>query len=160
MERKSNSIKIGQRRIQTLDLKVHSLRKYNQQVKPQSLSAGIEEAVKNLVKMHYPRLGLKNLVKGVGDGVWNCMNGVVRSYVIGLVKKYMRKTVFSPLNLCHAMDLFGGMISFQVLCVLQWVEAEGKSYCHDLIFPLVMTMRRFIENFTGFASEKISVPCF
>ena len=139
---------------------MHSLRKYNQQVKPRSLSAGVEEAVKNLVKMHYPRLGLKNLVKGVGDGVWNCMNGVVRSYVIGLVKKHMRETVFSPFNLCRAMDLFGGMINFQALRVLWWVEAEGKSYCHDLIFPLVMTMRRFIENFTGFASEKILVSFF
>jgi len=62
----------------------------------QKFITGIEKAVKNLVKTHYPKLGLKNLAKGVGDGVWNWLNGDMRSYVIGLAKQNTCTKQYSP----------------------------------------------------------------
>jgi len=47
-------------------LQIHSLKQYNQQSKPACLSAGVEEAVKSLVKNALPKVGIEEPDQGCG----------------------------------------------------------------------------------------------
>jgi len=91
--------------------------------------------------------------------VWSseCLKGIVRDDLMTLVKWCLCETVFSPQNVVQVLDLFGGMVNFQGIYVLQWIESGGAKYVQDLIIPSVSTLCRFIAKFTGFASQKISV---
>jgi len=99
------------------------------------------------------------LQKRYQRGVWSseCLKGIRLDHLITLIKWCLRETVFSPQNVVQALDLFGGMLNFQGICVLQWRESGGAKYVQDLIIPSVSTLHRFIAKFTGVALQKISV---
>jgi hypothetical protein len=58
------------------------------------------------------------------------------------------------------MDLFGGMLNFQSLWVLQWIESDATQECANLLFPSPVMLSRFITNFTGFCSSTVKVNFF
>jgi len=124
---KKGELKLSNKQIVHLKAQVTSLKDMCDQSKPASLSAGVEDAIHNVVKKHFQKLGLKNLASGVGDGVWKCLNGCISNYIIELSKRYLRQHVFSPYNICHAMNLFG-MFNFQALHVLWWIKGNGEPY--------------------------------
>ena len=57
------------------------------------------------------------------------------------------------------MDLFGGMLNFQSLRVLRWIENDA-TLGFNLIFPSTTMLSRFITNFTGFCSSYVKVNFF
>jgi hypothetical protein len=58
------------------------------------------------------------------------------------------------------MDLFEGMLNFQSLRMLRWIESEGWHPTRNLIFPSPTTVSRFIANFTGFCSQYVHINFF
>ncbi len=68
--------------------------------------------------------------------------------------------MFSPLSICRAMDLFGGMLNFQSLRVLRWIETDAMQDRSNILFPSPTTLSRFISNFTGFCTNYVRVNFF
>ena len=82
------------------------------------------DAIDNLVKLHYSRLGIKNLAKGVVDGVWNCLNGNVRCLLLDVAKRYWHeKYSHISVYVVRTMDLFGMMLNFQANHVLWGIKS-------------------------------------
>jgi hypothetical protein len=129
---------------------------------PTSLSSRVASAINRLVKLHYSKYGIKRLGKEIADAVWSpeCLNGILRDPLIGTVKKYLRQDVFNPRNIVRAMDLFGGMLSFQSIRVLRWIEGDGNPYNRSLMIPSVGVLQRYLANFTAFCSTKLKCSFF
>jgi hypothetical protein len=68
--------------------------------------------------------------------------------------------VLSSLNIFRAMDLFGGMLNFQSLRVLRWIESDATQDHSNLLFPSPTMLSRCITNFTGFCSSFVKVNFF
>jgi len=64
-------------------------------------------------------------MRNICDAFWTWRDGVCQDFLIEKAKNYLRVNVFSPLCICQAMDLFGGMLNFQSLRVLQWIENDA-----------------------------------
>jgi hypothetical protein len=130
--------------------------------KPSSLQDGVITALDNLVKKHYFKYGVKRVGSDIAAAVWraDCFNGIVRNHLIILVKKYMKAEIFSPHKIVRAMDLFGGMLSFQAIRVLRWIEGDGSAYNHALMIPSVGVLQRYMANFTAFCSNQVKCKFF
>ncbi len=83
-----------------------------------------------------------------------------KNFLLTKKKKYLSKHVFSPLNICRAMDLFGGMLNLQSLQVLRWIKNDATQDRSNVLFPSPTTVSHFISNFTGFCTSYARVNFF
>jgi len=96
---------------------------------------------------------MKNLFKDISDALWLWKGGICQDAFLDKAKRHLRQNVFSLLKICRAMDLFGGMLNYQSLRVLWWIEIDALNDSSNLLFPAPTTLTRFIRNFTGFCSK-------
>jgi hypothetical protein len=57
------------------------------------------------------------------------------------------------------MDLFGGMLNFQSLRVIRWIESGGNK-AFNCMFPSPTMISRLIMNFTGFCTKYVNIYFF
>jgi hypothetical protein len=98
-------------------------------------------------------------MKNICESLWTWRGGATQDALLEKSRKYFREHIFSPMNICHAMDLFGGMLNFQSLRVIQWIES-GENKAFNCMFPSPMTISRFITSFTGFCMKYVNVNFF
>jgi hypothetical protein len=127
--------------------------------KPNSLKDVIPDMLDSLIQMYFPRFWLKSNMKDINESFWTWRDGVCQDFLIEKSKNFLRVNVFSPLHICQAMDLFGGMLNFQSLWVLRWIEKDAMQDS-NLIFPSPTMLSRFIVNFMGFCSSYAKVNFF
>jgi hypothetical protein len=139
--------------------KLNRLKKERMATKPTSVQEGIHRALDDLILSHYPKFKLANSMNSISLGIWTWRDGVCQDTFIERVKKHLSTHVFSPLKICRAMDLFGGMLNFQSLRVLRWIESE-RQVTRNLLFPSLTTVSHFIANFTGFCSQYVHINFF
>jgi len=149
-----NALKYLRRQEKSLRSRLSEIRKNE---KPTSLSEGIIAVIEKIVQTHYSRYGMKRVGEEVARAVWSvdCLGGSVRGSLIKVVKGWIRQEVFNPRNIVRAMDLFGGMLSFQAIRVLRWIEGNGESNQRNLMIPSVSVLQRYLSNFTAFCSTKM-----
>jgi len=129
-------------------------------MKPISIKDGIHNALDQLIKDHNPKYRMKNLLKDISDALWLWKGGICQDAFLDKAKRHLRQNVFSLLKICRAMDLFGGMLNYQSLRVLWWIEIDALNDSSNLLFPAPTTLTRFIRNFTGFCSNFVTVNFF
>jgi hypothetical protein len=159
-EKYRNDIKKLKRQLKNKEEQMKQLRQEKQTTKPTSINHGIHDALDHLIKSFYPKFRLKNLMKSITEAIWTWREGVCQDSLVHKAKKYLSKHVFSPLNICRAMDLFGGMLNFQSLRVLRWIEIDAAQDRSNLLLPSPTTVSRFITNFTGFCTSYVRVNFF
>jgi len=154
-----NALKYLRRQEKSLRSRLSEIRKNE---KPTSLSEGIIAVIEKIVQTHYSRYGMKRVGEEVARAVWSvdCLGGSVRGSLIKVVKGWIRQEVFNPRNIVRAMDLFGGMLSFQAIRVLRWIEGNGESNQRNLMIPSVSVLQRYLSNFTAFCSTKMKINFF
>jgi hypothetical protein len=81
-------------------------------MKPSSIKDGIHNALDQLIKEHYPKFHIKNLLKDLSESLWSWKEGICQDAFVDKAKRYLRENIFSSLNICRAMDLFGGMLNY------------------------------------------------
>jgi hypothetical protein len=111
-------------------------------------------------KEHYPKFHIKNLLKDISKSLWSWKEGICQDAFVDKAKRYLRENVLLSLNICHAVDLFGGMLNYQSLRVLRWIEIDVLKDSSNLLFPAPTTLTRFIHNYTGFCSNFVHVNFF
>jgi hypothetical protein len=79
-------------------------------------------------------------MKDISEALWTWREGVCQDFLVDKTKKYLSKHVFSPLIIWHAMDLFGGMLNFQSLRVLRWIEIDAMQDRSNVLFPSPTTV--------------------
>jgi hypothetical protein len=142
------------------DKLVKQLRLEKATSKPSCIKVGIHDALDQLIKDHYPRFRIKNLLNDIADALWLWREGICQDAFVDKAKKHLKENVFSLLNICRAMDLFGGMLNYQSLRVLRWIEIDALKDSSNLLFPAPTTLTGFISNFTGFCSHFVNVNFF
>jgi len=152
-------LKKANRKVRQMELKVQKLRSEKDTRTPNCLKEAIQDMLDHLIATYFPRFRLKSLMKDIIEGFWTWRDGVCQDVLIEKSKNYLRANVFSPLRICRAMDLFGGMLNFQSLRVLRWIEKDAMQGS-NLIFPSPTMLSRFITNFTGFCSCFVKVNFF
>jgi hypothetical protein len=98
--------------------KIRKLQSEKDQRKPSSMKDAIPDMLDFLIGTYFPRFQLKSLMRNIFDAFWTWRDGVCQDFLIEKAKNYVRVNVFSPLCICRAMDLFGGLLNFQSLRVL------------------------------------------
>ncbi len=118
-------LKKANRKVRQMELKVQKLRSEKDTRTPNCLKEAIQDMLDHLIATYFPRFRLKSLMKDIIEGFWTWRDGVCQDFLIEKSKNYLRANVFSPLRICRAMDLFGGMLNFQSLRVLRWIENDA-----------------------------------
>jgi len=99
-------------------------------------------------------------LKDISDALWLWKEGICQDAFVDKAKRHLRENVFSLLNICCTMDLFGRMLNYKLLRVLQWIEIDALNDSSNLLFPAPTALTRFIHNFTGFCSNFVNVNFF
>jgi hypothetical protein len=153
-------LKKANKELKRLQIRVKKLKEDQQQRKPSSMKDALPASLDFLIHTQFPRFRLKSLLKDISEAVWSWRDGVCQDFLIEKAKKHLKANVFSPLRICRAMDLFGGMLNFQSLRVLRWIESDATQERANLLFPSPTMLSRFITNFTGFCSSYVKVNFF
>jgi hypothetical protein len=111
-------LKKANRKLQQMQEKIRKLQSEKDQRKPSSMKDAIPDMLDFLIGTYFPRFQLKSLMRNIFDAFWTWRDGVCQDFLIEKAKNYVRVNVFSPLCICRAMDLFGGLLNFQSLRVL------------------------------------------
>lgn len=97
--------------------------------RPKDLKAGVADMIK-LVSTHFYWYSKKRLSQKIVEAVWDtcCAKCVAQTHLVTIVKKHLSETIFTPIKFLEAMDLSGGMLNYQGIHVLHWIETRGKKY--------------------------------
>jgi hypothetical protein len=112
-----------------------------------------------MTNCYYPKFRLKNLLKDIFEAFWTWRGGATQDALLEKSRRHFSEHVFSPLEICCAMDLFGGMLNFQALRVIHWVETDGKQLA-NCMSPSPAVFSRFVLNFTGFYTNFVNINFF
>ncbi len=146
--------------LKPLQDRVKKLQEDNNQWKPSSMKDVIPSSFDFLIETYFPWFRLKSLLKGICENFWTWRDGVRQGFLIEKAKNYLCCNIFSSLNICYPLDLFGGMLNFQPLRVLHWIESDATQDRSNLLFPSPTMLSWVITNFTGFSSSFVKVNLF
>lgn len=153
-------LKKANRDMKRLREQVKKLKEEKERQRPSSMKEAITNSLDYIIRTYFPRFRLKTLMKDISESLWTWNDGICQDFLIEKAKLHFRHNIFSPLRICRAMDLFGGMLNFQSLRVLRWIESDATQDRSGLIFPSPTMLSRFITNFTGFCSSYVKVNFF
>ena len=64
--------------------------------KPTSVASGSVESIGCLVSKYFPRHGIKRIGEEVSKACWNFRDGIARTGMMQIAKKYIRENVYTP----------------------------------------------------------------
>ena len=136
---KLKDLKSTHQRILHLKAKVKLFLSVKEDSKPITLTSGVMVAINMMVKNYFPMYSTKYLSEEVAEGIWSSegLKGIVRRYLQVLMKQQLSATVFSLMNVTQALDLFGGMLSFQSIHMLCWIEMVTRCTITTKLFHLL-----------------------
>jgi hypothetical protein len=127
-EKFRQDLKKANRKLQQMQEKIRKLQSEKDQRKPSSTKDAIPDILDFLICTYFPGFQLKSLMRNICDAFWTWRDGVCQGFLIEKAQNYLCINVFSPLHIFRAMDLFGGMLNFQFLRVLQWIENDAMQF--------------------------------
>ena len=128
----------------------------------EKFKAKVNAALDEVVNEHATGFTKPHIASCLVLVLWTYASAICQSFMILLVKKWLRENVFTPWAILREMDLAGGTLSYEGLELLRCIEMSGKKHVCNCVIPSSAQLKQTAKKVEKFASELCPfnvVPC-